>query len=167
MAERSVDCLYAAGNVALHHVKCISRSGALQGQSHACPSRTSINYWRKLLSLMPFGPAITAILTLFLCVWCINMARTPKRWRLWWMSFFGVLDLNSTRDQRRRQEAHLAIMAYFMCLISLATCASCIYWAAVEYKEYHRPKTRFELDLERTRKEAAEISAAVGSRKSK
>lgn len=108
---------------------------------------------------MPFGAAITAILTIFLCVWAFNMAREPKRWRLWWMNLFGVPDLNSTREQRRRQESHLAIVAYFLCLLSLAVGVSCIYWTAIEVQELRRPKTRFEQDLERTRREAEEMQS--------
>jgi hypothetical protein len=109
---------------------------------------------------MPFGPAITAILTIFLCCWAWKMAREPKRWRLWWMNLFSVPDLNSTREQRRRQEGHLAIMAYFMCLLSLAVGISCIYWTAVEIQELRRPKTQFERDLERTRREAEQMKAS-------
>src|SRR2546426_866019 len=60
---------------------------------------------------MPIGAAITAIVTIFLCCWTFNMARDPRHWRLWWMSRFGIPDLNSTREQRRRQELHLAILA--------------------------------------------------------
>lgn len=108
---------------------------------------------------MPFGAAITAILNIFLCCWAFNMARDPKTWRLWWMNLFGVPDLNTTRPQRRRQESHLAIVAYFVSLLSLAVGASCIYWVAMEMEEARRPKTRFELDAERTRREAEEMQS--------
>ncbi len=114
---------------------------------------------------MPYGAAITAIFTVFLCCWAFNMARDPKQWRLWWMNLLGIVDLTSSREQRRRQETQISLVAWFLCVLCLAVGASCIYWTAVEWQEFRRPKTHFEQDQEYTRRQAEEVQSRKPFRK--
>lgn len=96
--------------------------------------------------------AIVAILCCFICGWGYVMARNPKEWRLWWMNLFGYLDLNSTREQRRRQEMHLKLSSYGMSTLCLALAASCTFWVISDVGE-RRVKTPTEKAQEMTMKQ--------------
>ena len=68
------------------------------------------------------------------------------------MNFFGYLDLNSTRDQRRTQEGHLRLFAYltsFMCLVVAVTGT---FWVVTEVQEKNENKTPLEKDQAMTLK---------------
>lgn len=84
---------------------------------------------------MPVAFAILAIVCCFICGWGYVMARNPKEWRLWWMNLVGYLDLNSTREQRRRQEMHIKMSSYGMSVLSLTLAASCTFWVMAESGE--------------------------------
>jgi hypothetical protein len=99
---------------------------------------------------MLVSAAILAILCCFVCGWGVIMARNPKHWRLWWMNFFGYLDLNSTREQRRAQESHLKWFSCLLSLMCLAVAVSCSYWVIMETQEIRRAKTPIEKDQEMT-----------------
>ena len=98
------------------------------------------------------GIALAAIISLFAAVWAIFMARNPKEWRITWMNFLGIIDLNSTREHRRRQEGHLKIISIILCILLLLISASCIYWVVLEVQEGKRERTPFEKDQDDTRR---------------
>ena len=102
---------------------------------------------------MLVGIAILAILSLFGSVWTFKMARNPKDWRIHWMNAFRIIDLNSTRSQRRKQEGHLVIISYFMCGLLLLVSASCIFWVVMEKLEPPPERSQLEKDQEDTRKQ--------------
>lgn len=106
---------------------------------------------------MPIGSAITAILSIFLAYWFFNMTRDPREWRLWWMSIVGLPDLKSTREERRRYEFILKYLSYVFSLLCLVLAAYCIYSTIEGVKEMRRPKTQFEQDQERTKKQLREM----------
>jgi NADH:ubiquinone oxidoreductase subunit 6 (subunit J) len=78
---------------------------------------------------MAIGFAVAAILSIAICVFALHVARDPKRYRLLWLDLLGVLDVDSTRELRRTQEMHMAVMAYVMFVLFLATAMSCSFWA--------------------------------------
>ncbi len=95
--------------------------------------------------------AVTAILAFFLCAWMLMIIRDPKRWRLWWLDLFGVIDVETTREQRRQQEGHMAILAYNLLFLLLATGVSCSFWTFDKVRLDRNGKTTVERDLEYTR----------------
>ena len=108
---------------------------------------------------MPVWTAILAIVTLFLAVWALVIARAPKEWRLWLMTFMGIADLNSTREDRRRQEFNISIICYVMFSMCLAVSGVSIYYVVVQVQEqrqhtsseYEQAKDKTMLDLEKIR----------------
>jgi hypothetical protein len=103
------------------------------------------------------GIAILGILSLFASVWSFIMTRNPKEWRVHWMNAFGIIDLNSTRTQRRTQEAHLVLIGYFMCAVLLLVSASCIFWVVMEKLEPPQERSQLEKDQDDTRKQMERI----------
>ncbi|MDB6140847.1 MAG: hypothetical protein JWO94_3919 [Verrucomicrobiaceae bacterium] len=98
--------------------------------------------------MSPTAFAVVAILTVFLAVWMLMVIREPKRWRLWWLDFFGVLDVETTRKERREQEGHISLLAYTLCFLLIATAVSCSFWSFDLIRDYRRSKTPAERDLE-------------------
>jgi hypothetical protein len=88
---------------------------------------------------MIFVTSISAILTLFLGVWCLLMSRRPKFWRLWWMSHLHQIDLHSTSEERRQQDGVFRIMVTVACLL----CAIATVWGVsstwTQWSETRRP----------------------------
>ena len=77
---------------------------------------------------MHLALAITSILTLFLAVWAVNVMRDPRKWRLWWLHQLGVVDLNSTREERRAREKQMSLLAMPLFLLLFAISLSCAWW---------------------------------------
>lgn len=100
------------------------------------------------------GLAITAILCLAFGVWMILVGSNPKRWRLLWLDMLGMLDTDTTREDRRLQEGHLRIMAFALFFLLIALGVSCTYWSVEQVREGKRTKTTVERELEYLRREA-------------
>ncbi len=98
--------------------------------------------------MSPILFAVFAILAVFLAAWMMMLIRDPKRWRLWWLDLFGVLDVETTREERRKQESHLSGLAYMLCILLLTTAVSCCFWTFDLIRDNLRPKTRVERELE-------------------
>lgn len=71
---------------------------------------------------------VSAILAISLAFWAFIMARNPTRWRRWWMTQFGMADLNSSRETRRKQEQLLAVSSSIICLMAFALSLSFTVW---------------------------------------
>lgn len=108
---------------------------------------------------MPTGSAITAILSVFLAVWFFNMSRAPKEWRLWWLNVVGLPDLDSTREERRRHEFVLKCFSFLFTLLCVVLAVTCIYFTVEGVKEMRRPKTQFEQDQERLKRQVHEMGS--------
>ncbi|CAN5692684.1 hypothetical protein BH11VER1_BH11VER1_15410 [soil metagenome] len=106
---------------------------------------------------MPTGSAIIAILSVFLAFWFFNMSRAPKEWRLWWLNVVGSPDLDSTREERRRHEFLLKCFSFVFTMLCMALAVSCIYFTVEGVKEMRRPKTQFEQDQYRIKKQMQEM----------
>jgi hypothetical protein len=102
--------------------------------------------------MSPISHGIFAILAIFLSAWMLMVIHDPKRWRLWWLDMFGVIDVETSREQRRKQEGHLSIMAYTLLFLLVATAVSCSFWSFDLIREGRRTKTTMERDLEYTRR---------------
>lgn len=90
--------------------------------------------------------AVFTILSIAACFWTINMARDPRKWRLWWLDFLTILDIDTNREQRRVQERRLGIMAYMLFVVFIASSISCAFWTVDQVREEQRLKTAPELD---------------------
>ena len=101
--------------------------------------------------MSPVSFAILAIIALFMGVWMIMVIHDPKRWRLWWLDLFGVIDVETTREERREQESQIVMLAYTLFFVLLVTAVSCSFWSFDLIKENRRPKTAAERELEFTR----------------
>ena len=71
---------------------------------------------------------VSAILSIALACWAFIMARNPTHWRRWWMTQFGMADLNSSREMRRKQEQLLAVSSSVICLFAFAISLSFTVW---------------------------------------
>ena len=98
--------------------------------------------------MSPISFAIFAILAVFLAAWMLMVTRDPKRWRLWWLDLFGVLDVETTREERRKQEGHLSVLAYMLFFLLLTTAVSCSFWSFDQIRDNLRPKTTAEREME-------------------
>ncbi|MDB6074804.1 MAG: hypothetical protein JWO89_2444 [Verrucomicrobiaceae bacterium] len=98
--------------------------------------------------MSPILFAVFAILAVFLAVWMLMVIREPKRWRLWWLDLFGVLDVETTRQERRKQESHLSALAYMLFFLLITTAVSCTFWTFDQVRDNLRPKTTVERELE-------------------
>ena len=101
--------------------------------------------------------AVFTILSIAACFWTISVARDPRKWRLHWLDFLTVLDIDTTREQRRVQERHMAVMAYLMLAISAASAVSCAFWTFDQVREVQRFKTAPERDAENIRKQIERV----------
>jgi hypothetical protein len=84
---------------------------------------------------MLFTTATSAILTLFLSVWCLMMSRRPRHWRLWWMSNLRQIDVNSTSEERRHQDSIFRGFATVACILSVLTSGFAFYWTWAQWSE--------------------------------
>ena len=98
--------------------------------------------------------AISAILSIAMGIWLFAVGRDPKHWRLMWLDFFGILDSDTTREERRAQEAQIRFLAIILSLLLLALSVSCAFWSADQMREGLRPKTTAERELEDLRRRA-------------
>ncbi len=103
------------------------------------------------------GLAISAILSIALGIWLFAVGRDPKHWRLMWLDFFGILDSDTTREERRAQELHIRLLALVLCLLLVALAFSCSFWCADQVREGSRPKSTAERELEDLRRRAEGI----------
>jgi Zn-dependent alcohol dehydrogenase len=71
---------------------------------------------------------VSAILAIALACWAFIMARNPTHWRRWWMTQFGMADLNSSREVRRQQERLLTIGSSVVCLLAFTISLSFTVW---------------------------------------
>ncbi len=101
--------------------------------------------------------AVFTILSVAACFWSVNMARDPRKWRLHWLDFLTVLDIDTDRDQRRVQEKHLGMMACMMLVLFIASSLSCGFWTVDQVREEQRLKTAPERDNEYIRKQIDEV----------
>ncbi|MCE9518182.1 MAG: hypothetical protein K8R87_01230 [Verrucomicrobia bacterium] len=92
----------------------------------------------------PVGIAILGIISIFLAVWAIMTARDPKNWRMWWMALFGRTGLNTTRQQRHRQQHLLSIGGYVVFALMIMVTFFSIYYVIVSTQE--QPKARTDYD---------------------
>ncbi len=95
--------------------------------------------------------AIFAIFAVFLSAWMVMIIHDPKRWRLWWLDLFGVIDVETTREERRQQEGHVSAMAYTLLFLLVTTAVSCTFWSFDLIREGKRSKTTIEREIEFTR----------------
>jgi hypothetical protein len=96
--------------------------------------------------------AIFAILSLAFAIWMFLAGRDPKRWRLLWLDAFGILDSDTSREERHRQELQMRVAAFVVCLMFLAMCVSLVFWSVDEVRETHRSKSTVELELQNVRR---------------
>lgn len=101
--------------------------------------------------------AVFTILSIAACFVSINMARDPRKWRLMWLDFLTILDIDTDRDQRRAQEKNLGMMAYLMFVIFIASAVSCAFWTVDQVRETQRLKTAPERDNEYMRRQIDEV----------
>ena len=111
--------------------------------------------------MIPAGTAITAILSLFLSFWALNVSRDPKTWRLWWLDLLAVLDVETPREMRKSQERQMAAVGFLLFVMLLAMSVSCAFWTFDHVRDSHRDKTSMELEMERTRREIDSISTRM------
>jgi len=91
---------------------------------------------------MIFATAIATILSLFLAVWCWTMARRPRHWRLWWLSNLRQIDLHSTSEERRHQDALFRSLVMIACLLSVLATAWGAYWTWSQWSEGRQHPSR-------------------------
>jgi len=108
---------------------------------------------------MPIGLAIASILALFISFWALNVARDPRVWRMWWMDMLGVLDVDSDREERRVQETQMSFICYAVFILLMATSLSGAYWTVDLVREYKREKTRFERQIDSSKREIDKVKS--------
>ena len=104
--------------------------------------------------MSPTGLAISAILSISTGLWLLLVGLNPKHWRLMWLDFFGVLDSDTTRPERRSQEGQIRVMALLLCLLFFSLSVSCAFWCADEVRDGLRPKSTAERELEYLKRRA-------------
>jgi len=102
---------------------------------------------------MPYGFAITAILSLALSIMCLRVSSDAKFWRLRWMDLLGVMDVEHDRDLRKMQERQMASISLILFVLFTAVSISCSYWTFDEIRESRREKSSFECEIDMARKE--------------
>lgn len=111
---------------------------------------------------MPIGLAVTAILAFTLSIACLKVANDVKMWRLRWMDFLGVLDVESDRDMRKSQEKQMAMICFVLFALFAAVAISCAYWTMDEIREVKREKSPIEREMDMGRKEIDGLRARYG-----
>lgn len=101
--------------------------------------------------------AVFAILSFSMGIWLLQVGLNPKHWRLMWLDFFGILDSDTKREERRSQEFQIQIMAFLLCLLMIASCISCSFWCSDQIREGLRPKTTAERELGDLKRRADEM----------
>jgi hypothetical protein len=96
---------------------------------------------------------IMSIASLAIGVLCLRMALDVKIWRLRWMDFLGVLDVETERDLRKVQELQMSFMCIMLFTIWAAISASCAYWTYDEIVELKRDRTIYEQMADMNRQE--------------
>lgn len=102
--------------------------------------------------------AVFTILSIAACFLMINMARDPKKWRLLWLDFLTILDIDTNREQRRAQEGQLGMVSYMMFVLFVVSAISCGFWAVDQVREEQRLKTAPERDNEYIRKQIDRVA---------
>lgn len=102
--------------------------------------------------------AVFTILSIAACFLMINMARDPKKWRLLWLDFLTILDIDTNREQRRAQERQLGMVSYMMFVLFVVSAISCGFWAVDQVREEQRLKTAPERDNEYIRKQIDRVA---------
>lgn len=110
---------------------------------------------------MPYGFAITAILSLALSIACLRVSSDAKFWRLRWMDILGVLDVEHDRQLRRIQERQMAAVSLILFVLFTAVTISCAYWTFDEIRENRREKSFLEREVEMARKEIEGVSRRI------
>ena len=101
--------------------------------------------------------AVFTILSIAACFWVINIARDPKKWRLHWLDFLTVLDIDTHREQRVVMEGQLRTIAQLLLVIFAAAAISCAFWTVDQIREEQRTKTAPERDSDYIRKQIEEV----------
>lgn len=109
------------------------------------------------LSIMAIRFAVFTILSIAACFVTINMARDPRKWRLMWLDFLTVLDIDTDREERRKQERHLGVLAYLLFIVFIMSVVSCAFWTVDQVKEMQRQKTPPERDSEYMRRQIEQV----------
>ena len=94
------------------------------------------------------GLAVLALLSIALTVWTVMVSRDPKRWRLWWLDIFGILDTDTTRPVRHAQESQVRFMALVLSLLLILVAMSSVFWMFDAVREQRREKSSLERDQE-------------------
>ena len=102
--------------------------------------------------------AVFSILSIAACFLTINIARDPRKWRLLWLDFLTVLDIDTNRDQRRVQESQMGMVAYMMFVLFVISSISCGFWAVDQVREEQRLKTAPERDADNIRKQINRVA---------
>jgi uncharacterized membrane protein YqjE len=102
--------------------------------------------------------AVFTILSIAACFWTLNMARSPKEWRVHWLNFLTVLDIETPRETRKSQERILGGMSYLLFVVFLSAAISCAYWTFDQVRESSRLKTAPERDLEFMKRQIEEVN---------
>lgn len=100
-----------------------------------------------------------AILAVFLAVWGLLTALDPKRWRAWWMATLGRMDINTTREQRRRQEFYLSLGGYVAFSLFLGVSVISGYFVALSLQEQRKARTDYEQAKEKTLKDFDKVKS--------
>jgi len=85
------------------------------------------------------------------------MARDPKTWRLWFMALFGIIDMKSTREERRRYESQLSVVSWILSVVFFFAIIGSVYVIILELQEEKSPRTQFEKDQEKTMKDVEKV----------
>lgn len=102
--------------------------------------------------------AVFTILSIAACFWSLSMARAPKEWRVHWLNFLTVLDIETPRETRKSQERLLSMMSYVLFVVFAIAAASCAFWTFDQIQEAGRAKTAPERELEFTRRQLEEVN---------
>jgi hypothetical protein len=94
------------------------------------------------------GLAVLALLSIALTVWTVMVSRDPKRWRLWWLDIFGILDTDTTRPVRHAQESQVRFMSLVLSLLLILVALSSVFWMFDAVREQRREKSSLERDQE-------------------
>lgn len=93
-------------------------------------------------------------------LWLLRVGINPKHWRLVWLDFFGILDSDTTREERRSQEGQIRFMSLTLFLCVTALSVSCAFWCVDQLRDGQRGKTAVERELDYLRKRAEYMKAS-------